>query len=402
LALPLLLIAAVYFSNHRLPQGSKEVTQRKSGNQPTFPDDGTNIPEAGSKVVTGAANQTNSPTQKETPKNDSSNGLVTDKKTPSKPGRPEPQFWSTQIITEPPGAKVIVDDTEIGQTPCSLEKKQRGKIHYRLSLLGYKTVEESRTIGPGEPATWTIVLQKQAWTNSLGMEFVLVGGVWVSIWETRVRDFHKYVLDRGRSAGSVAGRVSLIKHEDYPATMVTLQQARDFCAWLSQMEFSRRPRPSYRLPTDREWSTAVGLVPENGVSPRLRGEQYANVYPWGDQWPPRRAGNYASFENRILGEKGYKDGYPELAPVGSFPPNSQGIYDLGGNVWEWCDEEYDRDAKEPATRGFYVLRGASWREFQRAILRSNYRLPSAPDSTQENVGFRCVMVFEPGFHTQSR
>jgi serine/threonine protein kinase/formylglycine-generating enzyme required for sulfatase activity len=379
LPLSLLLIAVGYFVHYRFPQGfesetisekKKLVKQKQPGDPETPPDGGAviNDPAARPPAAAGAVNQTNSPSRKESLKNDSSNGPLVATKQPSKPRPPEPQFWSAQIITEPPG----------------------------------KTVKESRAIGPEEPATWRTVLQKQYWTNSLGMIFVPVGDVWVSIWETRVRDFREYVLNMGRSAESATGKVSLKNKPDYPVTMVTLEQAKMFCVWLWQRELGERPRRSYRLPTDREWSMAVGLVQENGETPRLRGEQFTNGYPWGDQWPPQRAGNYASLENRILGEKDYADGYPELAPVGSFPPNSQGIYDLGGNVWEWCNEKYDPNAKDSATRGFYVLRGASWREFQRGILRSNYRLPSAPNNTQGNFGFRCVVDFEPGSHSQTR
>jgi formylglycine-generating enzyme required for sulfatase activity len=108
---------------------------------------------------------------------------------------------------------------------------------------------------------------------------------------------------------------------------VSLDDARRFCAWLSKKEGR-----TYRLPTSAEWSAAVG----------------PQKYPWGDSFPPPKgAGNYGGSESRhvplgisVFTIPGYNDGYPRTSPVGSFAPNRSGLYDMGGNVAQWCDEEY--------------------------------------------------------------
>jgi formylglycine-generating enzyme required for sulfatase activity len=106
-----------------------------------------------------------------------------------------------------------------------------------------------------------------------------------------------------------------------------------FCKWLTEKEQNENlidDREFYRLPTDAEWSMAVGLLNENGPTPEARDSKIKNEFPWGKQWPaPGDAGNYASPRRRIA-----------TLPVGSFKSNSVGLYDLGGNVWEWCLDTY--------------------------------------------------------------
>ena len=104
----------------------------------------------------------------------------------------------------------------------------------------------------------------------------------------------------------------------------------------------------YRLPTDAEWSIAVGLPEEKGENLEEKNEGIKGVYPWGNIWPPpKRAGNYQKNLN--------VDDFQFTSPVGSFAANEHGLYDLGGNVWEWCEEEFSLNEII-----FHVARGASW------------------------------------------
>ena len=91
----------------------------------------------------------------------------------------------------------------------------------------------------------------------------------------------------------------------------------------------------------------VGLVQESGTTPSEKDGKIKGVYPWGEQWPPPKgAGNYdASLK---------VDDYANTSPVGSFGTNKYGLYDMGGNVWQWCEDWYDKEKK------WRVLRGASW------------------------------------------
>src|SRR5438105_8745998 len=138
-----------------------------------------------------------------------------------------------------------------------------------------------------------------------------------------------------------------------------------FCKWLTDKERDENlieDRQSYRLPTDREWSTAVGLANESGATPQARDGKIKNEFPWGRQWPPPpNAGNY---------------GLPQLRgttmPVGSFKANSLGLYDLGGNVWEWCAATYNSGSSGTG-RDCGALRGWAGTTTNRLEVQSSQR-----------------------------
>ena len=74
--------------------------------------------------------------------------------------------------------------------------------------------------------------------------------------------------------------------------------------------------------------------------------------------------------------------------MGSFGANACGLYDLGGNVWQWCENWYD------AAETGRVLRGASWCENYRVNLLASYRNGDVPGLRDDHVGFRCVVAAE--------
>jgi formylglycine-generating enzyme required for sulfatase activity len=92
------------------------------------------------------------------------------------------------------------------------------------------------------------------------------------------------------------------------------------------------------------------------------------------------------------------DGYAHTAPVGQFLPNELGVYDMSGNVWEWCwdyfDEEYYKDSPQEDPRGsniggYRIVRGGSWRNLQPEV-RCAYRQEKSPERGNFNTGFRLV------------
>jgi Sulfatase-modifying factor enzyme 1/Caspase domain len=246
---------------------------------------------------------------------------------------------------------------------------------------------------PGNPAPSTSGVSSALFFNSLGMKFVPVEGTKVlfSVWDTRAQDYGVFARETGREWFTATFRQELT----HPQVEVSWEDAQAFCAWLSKKEGR-----TYRLPTDAEWSIAVGLGEERGATPHERWDNddrapQPKLYPWGTVWPPPPgAGNYpdetskkAMGGGRII--DGYDDGYAYTSPVGSFAPNKYGLYDMGGNISQWCEDWYDEDKK------LRVLRGASWLAddaIDEADFRSAARLYDEPSTRNERYGFRCVLV----------
>jgi len=243
--------------------------------------------------------------------------------------------------------------------------------------------------------------------NSLGMKFVPVPGtdVLFSVWEMRVKDYAAYAAERLGVDDSWKNPVfegqPVCPTDDCPVVNVSWEDAVAFCEWLS-----RKEGVSYRLPTDAEWSVAVGLPTEPGVTPKEKDEKTLG-YPWGSSWPPPQGcANYRDKSSvaffRWDGIEGYDDGFVTTAPVGSFTPNQFGLYDIGGNVWEWCQDWYYFGQKEPFFRSFVmgylgwktsfrVLRGGAWYSLDKASLRSSFRYVAHPSTRNDGFGFRCVV-----------
>lgn len=220
-------------------------------------------------------------------------------------------------------------------------------------------------------------------TNSLGMPFVKVPGTRVQfcIWDTRVQDYEKFV----KAAGAVWLGPESGQGPTHPAVNVCWNDAKKFCQWLTDQERKAGrigPQQSYRLPTDAEWSVAVGLTEPAGGTPEDKDGAITNVYPWGAQWPPPNgAGNYAGSLKT--------DRFRETSPVGSFKANQFGLHDMGGNVSQWCEDWYEAGQRNR------VIRGSDWVRDSRSSLGSSRRGWLKPGDQALAVGFRCVLAETP-------
>jgi len=244
-------------------------------------------------------------------------------------------------------------------------------------------------------------------TNSLGQVFVPVPATKVAfaIFETRVKDFAAFAATQPKLDGPnwnhafYHGITPVSPGPDFPVVNVSWNDAQAFCAWLTGRERAAgtiSTNAVYRLPTDEEWSRAVGIGGlETGATPQEKSAKLENVYPWGTQFPPPPgAGNFADqaalnyFTNWPHIEN-YNDRFVTTAPVGSFTPNALGIYDLAGNALEWCDDFYDASHRQK------VLRGGAWNNCGPKSLLSSYREHVAPQRFSVVTGFRCVLQANP-------
>jgi len=239
----------------------------------------------------------------------------------------------------------------------------------------------------------TLPAKDGAAVNSLGMKFVPIGDVQFSVYLTTRADFEAFAT--ATNLKSDAWRNPGFKQDpDHPVVNVTWRETEAFCKWLTEKERKAgmlKSGESYRLPTDAEWSKAVGLPQESGATPEMRDMGVQDVYPWGNQWPPPAgAGNYAGEETQTeIPIPNYNDGYPNTSPVGKFPANKQGLHDMGGNVWQWVSDYWNTDNRAK------TLRGGSW--YNGAIplsLLSSCRISSSPDTLHDTYGFRVVRASE--------
>lgn len=238
-------------------------------------------------------------------------------------------------------------------------------------------------------------IAEREFTNSLGMKFIALPGtkVMMCIHETRRRDYAGYAatvpgVDQSWKDKGAGGK-PFGNGDEYPVGMMSWSDAKAFCEWLGKKEGR-----TYRLPTDHEWSVAAGLGEKESPNqlPEALWRKVPGVYPWGTAWPPPpMSGNFADLTAKEVMPDlpivpGYRDGYAQAAPVMTFHANSLGLYDLAGNVWEWCEDWINASQKERTLRGGSCM---SWGN-EGNMLASD-RFSHQPSDRVFDVGFRCVV-----------
>jgi iron(II)-dependent oxidoreductase len=195
---------------------------------------------------------------------------------------------------------------------------------------------------------------------------VWVDAFWIDRCEVTNAQYEKFMKATGHSAPAYWNDDNLNKPEQ-PVVGVSWDDAVAYAQWAGK-----------RLPTEAEWEKAA------------RGGLVGKRYPWG---------NDSSHSNANYRGTGGRDRWEYTSPVGSFPPNGYGLYDMAGNVWEWvadwCDGNYyrsspERNPKGPNTGQRRVLRGWSWDSppyYLRCAYRSYDRVPTY---SSDDIGFRCA------------
>jgi formylglycine-generating enzyme required for sulfatase activity len=171
---------------------------------------------------------------------------------------------------------------------------------------------------------------------------------------------------------------SHFRGDNLPVENVSWNDAVEFCRRLSS-----QTGKTYRLPTEAEWEYAcrAGTTTPFAFGPSLSSAQanFNGSYPYGEA------------AKGVYREK--------TMPVGSFAPNAFGLYDMHGNVWEWCQDWHDKDyywqspgnnPQGPTSGTYRVLRGGSW-DYNGDYCRSGNRSGNSPDSRTHYLGFRVVV-----------
>ena len=228
---------------------------------------------------------------------------------------------------------------------------------------------------------------------------VYIDDFYIDVHEVTVGQYNQFVRETGHRP--LSAEVSTYSPTDrHPVVLVSWHDAMAYAQWAGK-----------RLPTEAEWEKAA------------RGGLIGKQHPWGNA---ALDGTQCNFADKSLSkvwhtgwgdnhaDKDIDDGYPYTAPVGSYPPNGYGLYDMAGNVTEWCFDAYDENfyASSPHRNPIAsiiikdvdsniidinkqrVLRGGSWYYSPGAVwIASRNANPST--STFINHGFRCVRSVTP-------
>ena len=237
-------------------------------------------------------------------------------------------------------------------------------------------------------------------TNRIGMKlaYIPAGDFMMGSHEgaSNEKPVHKVTISQGFYMGvtevtqtqykAVMGsNPSHFKGDNNPVERVNRDEAMAFCRKLSQSDGK-----IYTLPTEARWEYAcrAGSTTEYSF-----GSDESELHKFANYCDKSNTTGYA------WQDKQHDDGYDKTAAVGSYRPNSLGLYDMHGNVWEWCTDWFDEsyysqsgavDPENTQSTGFHLLRGGNWRNWA-SVCRSATRFRLKPGTRSNSAGFRVVI-----------
>lgn len=229
-------------------------------------------------------------------------------------------------------------------------------------------------------------------TNSIGLKLVLIPGgrfemgpngskhrvsltkpYYLGVTEVTTGQYRQF-----KAGHRVAGAADEFNAEDVPVAMVSWNEARAFCSWLSEQVAEKKAGRHYALPTEAQWEWAA------------RGGTATSRY-FGDT--DKGQAEYSWFNVTYTPNPKQESDGRGRQPVARLKPNAWGLYDMLGNVWEWCEDrrgdETTGETRDP------VMRGGSWRSgaFHCTAVAHD---PGDPNLRADNIGFRLACRLTSG------
>ena len=323
---------------------------------------------------------------------------------------------SMELTSNPTGAVITINGRQYGQTPKTLTDFEVGTYTVYFSKEGYQNLSQTVEIKDGKKETLAVTMTKTtvpqqpvpttpvatsgstngtSTTTASGNRTFTVNGVSFEMVEVKggtftmggtseqgseaesdekpthsvtLSDYYigKFEVTQKLWKAVMGSNPSYFKGDNLPVENVSWHEAQRFIRKLNQ-----QTGQNFRLPTEAEWEYAA-----RGGN-KSRGYKYSGSNSIND----------VAWYNNTTNDSGTK-------PVGTKAPNEIGIYDMSGNVWEWCSDWYGNyssggqtNPTGPSAGSYRVLRGGSWyydAKYCRVSLRNNYR----PESKYYNLGFR--------------
>ena len=343
--------------------------------------------------------------------------------------KPLPTLATLQVTSTPRGASVYLDGTAVGKTPLygfevDTGTKREKRVELGVEFPGYKSQVRGVTLKGGQEVPWDVQLEKQARPKPAAMldttEMVLIPAGYLQMGSNanNAADNEKpvhtvyvdafymdtYEVTNTQFKAFINANPSWRKDKipdkyrdgdylwpwngnDYPSEKGNHPVV--YVSWYAAMAYAQWA--SKRLPTEAEWEKAA------------RGGLVGQKYPWGNAIDTSQAN--------------YRWDVGNTMPVGTYAPNGYGLYNMAGNVWEWCLDTYEADfyARSPRrnplagemtlrqvitnyqyvnVKPSRVLRGGGWFDTARGLRVAN-RFGTAPTVTADDIGFRCAQDVTP-------